>query len=77
MTTHLLRHAPDAMITAVDPDAEAMEWLAQHLPVRTLAIATSPPMPFEKDSFGLVIGAAFYRTFTLGRRIAGLRSSPE
>jgi SAM-dependent methyltransferase len=56
MTTHLANRATKVTITAVDPDPEAMRWVARTISVRTLPIAVDPPMPLEDDEFDLVIG---------------------
>jgi SAM-dependent methyltransferase len=52
----LLRLAPRATITAVDPDVETIAWTADNFPVNALATSVDPPLPFADDSFDLIIG---------------------
>ncbi len=60
MTAHLPARAPNARITAVDTDAEAIAWVAEHLPVHAAAIDIAPPTALGDDAFDLVVGHSVF-----------------
>ena len=61
MTVHLPGRAPQARITAVDTDAEAIAWVASNLSVqRAEAIEIDPPTTLDDDEFELVIGHSVF-----------------
>ncbi len=56
MTRHLIAAAPDARITAVDIDTDALDWLRTNIPIHeVIATGIDPPLPFADQSFDVAI----------------------
>ena len=66
MTLHLRRLLPHSTITAVDPDAASLGWLAPRAgTVRLVRTAPLPPLPFPPQSFDLVLAVSVFPDLTL------------
>lgn len=61
ITLHLARMLPDAKIHGTDVDARAIAWLSSAMPGGQFhATGESPPLPFDDDSFDLVLASSVF-----------------